>query len=100
MVTGVPSSHVHPVLQQYCENPDKNIQYLGSYLQILSLKDSGHPVTPYEVVLSDGVGTVPALLAGHLTNLVLKGRVRQLSVIQIHLAHGHPRYGNLTLVSI
>ena len=99
LIRGVPSSHIHPVLEQYCENTEQNIQYLATYLQILAIKDTGHPDSPYEVVLSDGVGSVPALLAGHLADLVRKGRVRQLSVVRIHLANGHPRFGNLTLVS-
>ena len=95
IVRGIPSSHIHPVLEQYCQDTEQNIQYLGSYL----IKDTGNPLTPYKVLLSDGVKTVPALLAGHLTDLVLKGRVRVYSVIRVHLAHGHPRLGNLTLVS-
>ena len=98
LVRGLPSSHIHPVLENYCGDPEQNMQYLGRYLQILYIKDTGLSLTPYRVVLSDGVGFVQALLASHLTDLVMMGRVRQLSVIRVHLAHGHPRHGNLTQV--
>ena len=33
LIRGVPSSHIHPVLEQYCENTEQNIQYLATYLQ-------------------------------------------------------------------
>ena len=94
-----PASPLHPFLQEYRENVNKNISTYGKFLQITKIE---HPLTSNEMItlyLSDGADGITAKLPVDFFSKALGGKLEQHHIIKILKSTGHATHGNLIIVS-